>query len=222
MTWKTKRAATAVGVAVGVLAMAACADSTGPSAGVDDYEAGVVADIVSSVDETGPDPMALGWGFGDVAPADVSGSFTFERTVDCPGGGTTVVSGEHHSTFASDTRIVTMDWTASHVHDGCVFTLGDLTVTLDGSVETTGSASKQLPQTRDERPQLLSLEASRTGHLDWTSDQGTRSCDIALTQSYDPDTGMIHITGTVCGRDVDVSHAPGHFGDHRRRGGGHG
>lgn len=195
------------GVLAGMLILAACGDDTaGPDGDFTREDAQAIAEFAGTFDVD----LAFMDGMSSSDLIERHGEFSFTR--DCPDGGTVGTSGQRSATLDTETDVVSTTWESVHTHDACAFTRtrGDreVTVVLDGSVTTTGEASFQLPETRGEGRTLLSFSATRVGQTVTTVGDRTRTCEIDVTQTYDPSSETFTITGTVCGRDVSVTGAP--------------
>ncbi len=137
-----------------------------------------------------------------------TGSHEFSRVVDCPAGGSRGVTGEGNSTFDPSTRILETNWTTTHFHDECAFVHPrrrvDVLVVIDGSITATGNASYQLPEQRGTGKEVLSYDVTRVGSTTTTIGDRTRTCEVDVTEHFDPETKAFHVTGTICGRVVDI------------------
>jgi hypothetical protein len=189
------------------LTLAACDGTTGP----DDDEisaasAEEVAEIVVGLDASG------GAAYGMTSDPR-TGSQTFNRTATCPAGGTHSMEGSSTSSYNATTRVLSHSWSHTQTHDACahIQRRGDreVTVVLDGTLTVTGSASYELPETAGQGRKILAYSSNRTGSTKTTIGDRTRTCEIDVSETYDPDTGLFTITGTVCGREVNLTHAPG-------------
>jgi hypothetical protein len=193
----------------GGLALAGCDGATGP----DDRdltspeEAEAMASFLSGVDV-----LSVGMATLDVS----SGTRTFNRTAPCPAGGTVAVSGSNESSLDTATRVVSTRWTTTQTHTACAIThtRGDQKVTavMDGSVTAAGSSSYQLPEKKGEMRTLLSWASTRVGSTKTTVGDKVRSCEMNVSESYDPATRSFTIKGTVCGRQVDITRGLGKAG----------
>ncbi|MEX1259213.1 MAG: hypothetical protein WEG36_16575 [Gemmatimonadota bacterium] len=180
--------------------LTACGDSTGPEGDITASAAESVALFLADADGTGAFLMV----------ADgLNGPHTLDRTRPCPAGGSHSVTGSRTRTLDEETRIVSTSWTTVQTHDACTFTRRrggeDVTVVIDGSVTAEGSATHQLPETPGDGRQVLSYQNTRTGAVTTTVGDRTRTCEINMTESYDPATDTFTVVGTICGREVNVT-----------------
>ncbi len=186
-------------VLVSALVLAACQDASGPgeNGSLSREEAVMVASLVSDMGVA-----AVGLAVADPA----SGSRTFNRTLPCPGGGSMTFTASHDFSVNEATKVLTTQWTATHTHAACTSEREragkTFTVVVDGSVTNAGTASYQLPANRGEPRVLLSWSATRTGSTTTTVGDRSRTCEINVTESFDPATKTFTLTGTVCGREV--------------------
>jgi hypothetical protein len=188
------------------LTLAGCSEAVAPEDGLTTAEAELVATWITDVDATGGDEYGLS---SDVR----TGSYQFTRSASCPAGGTHGVSGSGTKTLDEDTRVLSTTWTTTQTHDQCgvLHARGDRQVTLviDGVVVATGSASYQLPAEGGLPRQILTFTNGRVGSTTTTAGDRSRTCEIEVTESYDPTTNTFTITGTICGREVHVTRTPG-------------
>lgn len=212
----TRRSPRLLHLAVGVLAAGAalslggCRDATGPQqTKVSAADAKAIADFVMGLDQTGPAfpstaPTASMTPVGAASPA-YGGTFSFNATRDCPGGGTRSAQGK--TVLAVDTvaHTATLTFTSTHAYDACVFTHDTVTTQLDGSITSKGETDFGMTGTRWHMPQITSFSGSRNGSLTRTVNGNAVTCDISLTSSYDASTRTLTVSGTVCGRQVDYT-----------------
>jgi hypothetical protein len=186
-----------------------CDGSTGPDS--DDLGAANIEDLatfVAGLDATG------GAAYGMTSDAR-TGSHNFNRSAPCPAGGTFSMTGSASSSVDPATRVLSTTWSHTQTHDDCAVTHHrrdgrEVTSVLDGTVSVNGTASYQLPQTRGEEREILSYSSRRVGSTTTTVGDRTRTCEIDITQTYDPATGKFTVSGVMCGREVNVTFAPGH------------
>ena len=192
---------------IAALALTGCEEATAPEdEPLSELQAEAVATLLSDVDATGGDFYGL--------ESDArSGSYEFSRTASCPAGGSHGVSGSGTRSLDEASKVLSSTWTTIQTHDDCAVTRtrGDqsVTVVVDGSVTATGSASWQLPPERGQPRQILSFSNHRAGSTTATAGDRSRTCEVDVTESYDPATDTFTITGTICGREVNVTRRPG-------------
>lgn len=189
-------------VLASALLLGACQDAAGPGdkGSLNREEALAVASLVSDMGVA-----AVGLAVADPA----SGTRTFNRTIPCPAGGSMTFTASHDFSVNEATKVLTTQWTATHSHAACASERErggkTFTVVVDGSVTNAGTASYQLPANRGEPRVLLSWSSTRTGSTTTTVGDRSRTCEVNLTESFDPATKTFTITGTVCGREVSRS-----------------
>jgi hypothetical protein len=204
--------------------LGACSDATGPGqSNVSPADARAIADFVVNLDETGPtfpsSAMAGSLATASDATPSFGGSFSFNATEDCPGGGTRSAQGQTTLTMDTIAHTATIDFMSSHAYDACVFTHDTTTTQLDGSITSKGTTQFQLSGTmvgfrRWWHPQIISFSGSREGSLTRTVNGTATTCDISLTSTYDSSTQTLTVTGTVCGRQVDYTRTRDDGGRH--------
>lgn len=206
------------------LVMGACSDTTGPGqSNVSPADAKAIANFVVNLDETGPafPSTALAGSLataGEATPA-FGGSYSFNATEDCPGGGSRSAQGQTTLTMDTVAHTATIDFTSTHAYSACVFTHDTITTQLDGSITSKGTTQFQLSGTtvgfrRWWHPQIISFSGSREGTLTRTVNGTATTCNISLTSSYDSTTQTLTVTGTVCGRQVDYTRTKDSGGRH--------
>jgi hypothetical protein len=197
--------ARAAALALLALSLAGCADATGPR---DETPTQTVAEGIATF-LADSDPTSL----YASATGTRTGTNQFERTTSCPAGGGQTMSGKGTSSLDEATRVVSSTWTNTHTQDDCAFqrTRGDqtLTVVIDGSVTATGAFSYRLPEQRGDPRVLLSYTITRKGATTTKVGDRTQRCEINTRETYDPATDRFTITGTICGREVNVTRDQG-------------
>jgi hypothetical protein len=180
------------------LALGGCDTTTSPSNADSHLDAADLALFLSAADGSGAD---LG--------SSQTGSFEFERTRECPAGGSHSVSGTRSRIPNAETGIVAVSWTTVQTHTACAITRvrngQDYTVVIDGSVTANGSATYRVPEAPGQARELLSYSNARNGSTTMTSGDRTRTCDVSVTESYNPETESFTVSGTICGREVSLT-----------------
>lgn len=204
--------------AAALLLLAACADNaTAPDpAGLTaeeaaalaaDYDA-VVADLIDGLVAPAFSVQAA----GGAPRAAVTVDETFTRTRTCPLGGSVTVEGRVTGTVDREARTMSRVTDAVRTESGCTFRSrrGDATLTLNGNPSTAihaeGGIVNGVRQVRTMTQKGAFTFQRSTGQ--------SGACDVDLTSTFDPATGIHKVVGTVCGRAVSVEHQHG--------GGGHG
>jgi hypothetical protein len=198
-------------VALTALAAGACERATGPSSdALSADEARAVAAAVDDASTSVVDSRSQSGANSSVAslPGAAADVFTNHGTVsvsrDCPSGGTTTLTGDQTLVVNADSGTATLDLTASKAHAACAFTHGqDEKITVDGTVSLV--AHREL--SRDGK---ASGSQTHQGTLSYTTSDGrSGTCDVDLTAEFDLDvaagTASHAVSGTVCGRTVDIN-----------------
>ncbi len=199
----------AVVVLGGGVALAGCDGATGPDErdATTPEEANAMASFLSDVDV-----FSVGMATLDVS----SGTRSFNRTAPCPAGGTVSVSGSNQSSLDATTKVVSTTWTTTQTHAACAITHTradkQVTAVMDGSVTASGSSSYQLPAKKGDPRTLLSWASTRVGSTRTTVGDKVRTCEMNVSESYDPATKSFRIKGIVCGRQVDITRVLGKAG----------
>lgn len=191
------------------LVVAACSDGTGP---VGDEESAGAAAIASFL----LDHDMMGSAVRGMSFDPRTGTFTFTRTGPCPAGGTQSSNGTTTSALNATTKVLSVTWNTTMTHDDCAFThtRGDRQVktTINGQVAVTGSSTTQLPPDRTTPPKLLSHTSTTKGATTTTTVTNgstvTKTCEMDVTETYDPATNTYTMKGLVCGQQVTVTRTP--------------
>lgn len=125
------------------------------------------------------------------------------QTIPCPGGGTRRIEGNSAASDNNGER--TVDWTISLTHNNCALRLGDLSLVLSGSSQSTGHSRMRMPATAGGAPIILEYQAHERGSMTTTQDGRSITCSYDITQQLDAANNVIRMTGTSCGRSVDLS-----------------
>jgi hypothetical protein len=193
-----------------VLAIAACSDSTGLSNGISQEDANQLAADMDAMSTLGTNDIGLGASFSvmiDVtgssasvsAPIPIDNQFTV--TKQCPQGGQVVIAGRTTGTGDRTTHSLSLETVATRTDTNCAFETrhgvltinGNPNITFDGKVNIVNGALSGL-QT-----------ATHKGSFTWARTGGSGTCDVDLSSSYDPATHTATVTGTFCGRTVNVT-----------------
>ncbi|MEZ4417792.1 MAG: hypothetical protein R3E10_18695 [Gemmatimonadota bacterium] len=125
-------------------------------------------------------------------------SFDFTRTAPCRAGGQTVVVGSGTRTFDRDTRLMEMDASGTRSIEDCARVRGDVTFSTNGS----GRWDAHRRRINGVPDGLQTLDQSG-GFTVTASDGRSEECDYELHRSFDPSSGQVTLSGTVCGREID-------------------
>lgn len=191
--------------------LAACENGTEPgSETLSEPEAVAIAAFVAGQPAVPSGQASSGASTGAFGAPPVS--FTFSRTVDCPGGGSTTITGSGNRTPDDQIRETAVEWTKTVTHTNCTFTRDQRTLTLDGSLTGNGTARYAWPPQPGGSFTLLEFSVTRTGTLNWRAGDRSGSCAISLTTTYNRQTDQYSTTGTICGRQVSNSTRPAALG----------
>lgn len=133
-----------------------------------------------------------------VAAEPIVTTFDFTRTAPCRAGGQTVATGSGTRTFDRDAQSMEMEASGTRSIEDCARTRNDVTFTANGS----GSFEVHRRRVAG-RPDGLQTLDQVGGFVITTTDGRTEECDYELHRIYDPETGEVSLTGTVCGRTID-------------------
>lgn len=142
------------------------------------------------------------FGGGALSTASAEDTRTFDRTRDCPAGGTVEIQGTVERT-ANGEGTVEFNLNGTKTRTDCVHERPDVHITTNG--QATFEAYRKRVNGQPAGNQTLHT----AGHFAWVRERlstgQTRSgeCDFDLSSVRNPDAMKITITGTVCGRDVD-------------------
>jgi hypothetical protein len=197
-----------------VLAIAACSDSTGVSAGISQADANQLAADMDATSTLGTTDMGLGASFsvivdGSGSAASVSAPIpinnTFTITKQCPKGGQLVIAGQTTGTGDRTTHSLSLETVATRTDTDCAFDTrrgvltinGNPNIAFDGKINIVNGAFSGL-QT-----------ATHKGSFKWARTGASGTCDVDLTSSFDPATHTVTVTGSFCGRTVNVTRTRG-------------
>jgi hypothetical protein len=184
------------------LALAACDGATAPDERdvVSPEDAGAMAAFVFDLDAFAVSAASM---------ASAAGTRSFNRTAPCPAGGSVSVNGSSESSTDAATKVVSTKWTHTQIHAACAFTYtrGDKSVTsvIDGKVTASGSSSFKPPETRGALPTLLTWASTKVGSTTTTVGDKKFTCEVNVTESYDPAKKTFTITGVMCGKQINVT-----------------
>lgn len=149
--------------------------------------------LASRTDEAGP----AGGAQADSPP--LGGSILFSRARACRLGGQATMAGRLSRSYAPEGQLLTVDFSMTVVHDGCVVGSGRRELTLTGAPGLDVQAAYRQVEGRLDGPQRASVK----GEVDWTSGAASGSCRISLETVLDPAAGTLSVTGDACGFPVD-------------------
>ena len=189
-----------------ILAIAACDQSTGLSTSISQAAANTLAADMDAVSSLAPTDI----GFGPLAiraPGSVS---TASITVDpgpinvtrqCPQGGHVVIAGIVIGSGDPTTRSFSLEAAGTRTDTDCAFQTEDGVLTLNGNPNIDFDAKLNIVSGA-----LSGLQTEITkGSFKWARAGGSGACDVDLTSSFDPATHTATVTGTFCGRTINVT-----------------
>ena len=125
------------------------------------------------------------------------------QTVPCPAGGTRRIAGNTDASETNGER--TLVWSISLTHNDCGMQLGNISLVLSGSSQSDGRSRMRMPSTAGGAPVILEYRARERGSMTTTQDGRSMTCSFDITSQLDPVSNVIRMTGTSCGRSVDLS-----------------
>jgi autotransporter-associated beta strand protein len=191
-----------------LLAVAACSSSTDLATSISQSAATKLAADMDAVSSLGAADFGLGAtvairaaGSGATAAvtAPIAINNTFSVTKQCPLGGTVVIAGTIVGTGDQTTRSLTVAANATRADAGCAFQTDDGVLTLNGNIAYTGNLN--IVSGMLSGPQTQTLKGTFT----WARPGGSGTCDVDLSSSYDPATHIATVTGTFCGKAINVT-----------------
>jgi hypothetical protein len=194
-----------------LLAVAACDQSTGLSTDISQADANQLAADMDAVATLGESDFGLGPSFSvsvdgsgssaavSAAPITISNSFTVTR--QCPKGGQVAIAGTTTGTGDRATHSLTLVTNATRTDTNCAFQTRDGILTLNGNPNIAYNGNLNIVNG------VLSGLQTQThkGSFTWARTGGSGSCDVDLTSSFDPATHTVTVTGTFCGRTINVT-----------------
>jgi hypothetical protein len=201
---------TTLACAAALFGIAACNSATAvddsiTQADVNQLASDVDALSMATLGDAGASPFFPGFSVSASglapSPAVTLVNRTFTNTHACPGGGTVTISGTTIGTSDPVAHNLAVNTVATKTDAACAFNSrrGLLTITGNPNVKLTSTiavaAAKPVgPQTQTQK-----------GSFTWT--RGTRSgtCDVDIASVFNPTAGTFTVTGTMCGRTINVS-----------------
>jgi len=197
-----------------LFAVAACSsDSTGVSANIiTQADANQLAGDMDAVSTLGTTDFGLGAsynitvdGSGASAAATTSAPFPintqFTITKQCPKGGQVAIAGGITGTGDRVAHNLSVEAIATRTDTNCAFDTRDGVLTLNGNPNIAFDGKLNIVAG------VLSGLQTQThkGSFTWARTGGSGTCDVDLTSSFDPATHTVTVTGTFCGRTVNVT-----------------
>jgi hypothetical protein len=193
-----------------LLAVAACNSFTGLSTSISQSAAAKLAASMDASSSLGAADFGLGAtvairaagsGVTAAATAPVSINKTFTVTKQCPQGGSVLIDGTIVGTGDQTTRSLTVDANATRTDNGCAFQTDDGVLSLNGNPNIVYKGHLNIVN-----GMLSGLQTqSHKGSFKWARPGGSGTCDIDVSSSYDPATRIATVTGTFCGKTINVT-----------------
>ncbi len=121
----------------------------------------------------------------------------------CPDGGRLVVEGS--DSYSDEDGIAVNTWDQVMRHEDCAMTVDGRVVIANGEMHVFGEA--RFGPAVNGIGTLAMQESGQQGSMTTTADGESRSCDLDLTHVFDREANQYHITGSACGRPIDL-HVP--------------
>jgi hypothetical protein len=188
-------------VVAALVAAAGCGDGAGPEEDFDAEDAALVA--LTTDDLAG----AMIFDVTFAAPsfsAESAEPRAFSRSRDCPAGGSVSIEGTVDRVRNGDGSV---EWTleASGEWDDCTRSRTRNETTITWSID--GTFNLEAHRKRNNGEPIGNQSTSKSGSFHWTRTVGDETtegdCTFDVTSERNPDSKKIHITGTVCGREID-------------------
>lgn len=132
-------------------------------------------------------------------------SATFKRQHACPGGGVSIVEGQRVITRDPATRSGSSQVNATRTDSACTIPARGR---RGGTVTITGSPNIQLTANGTWTNGVVGVHThTQKGSFTWArSTGGTGTCTVDLTGTFNSAAQTRTLTGTFCGRTVNISH----------------
>jgi len=198
-----------------LLAAAACSDSTGVNGGISQADANQLAADIDANSTIGSGDVGLGAVFSigvDQSGASASVTTTpfpinnqFTVTKQCPRGGQVVIAGSVTGTGDRTTHNLTLDANATRTDTNCAFDTRNGVLTLNGNPNLAYTGHLNIVNGA-----LSGLQTqTHKGSFTWSRTGGSGTCDVDISSSYDPSTHTVTVTGSFCGRVVNITKTRG-------------
>jgi len=140
--------------------------------------------------------------------ASASEARDFSRSRECPAGGTIEINGTVERTENGE-GLVEATVTGTRDQVNCTRTREDRTLVINGS------GTFEAHRMRVDGDPVGLQTTSWAGSFDWTktvgdADPESGSCTYSLASVRNPETMTVHVTGTICDREIDRTRQWGH------------
>ncbi|MEP6550299.1 MAG: hypothetical protein ABJB95_03900 [Gemmatimonadales bacterium] len=198
-----------------LLTLAACDSSTSPQSGISAADAAKLAADMDDASASAFGGFVVGPSFSVSVPEGSSSSVSaptpinrqFSLTAGCPKGGQVTIAGTTIGTADRATGNVAIETNATRTDAACAFEARDASIiTLNGNPNIAYHSTFNLVAWR---PSGLQTQTHK-GSFTWTrGTTGSGTCDVDVTSVFDPAAHSVHVTGTFCGRNIDVTRTRG-------------
>ena len=191
-------------------------DSTAPETGLTKTDLNELATAVSTLaGQMVASAASSAFGFSaPVGSVDESLRFTavavdksFNVSHACPAGGSTSVAGTVTGSADQAAQNLNVTLSATRTDASCGVSTSRGTVVVSGAPNVTMSATVNIVGGKPVGPQSV----AHAGNFSWTRGTESGSCSVNVTAVYTPTTGMVNVSGTVCGKSVSYAHTAPKF-----------
>lgn len=207
-------------LAAAAFGLVACNDGTAPDAGITQADVNQLANdvdalSVSTLGDVGASAFAPSFSVQGSDGSDLSLRFattpvnrTINNTHPCPAGGTVTIAGSAVGTSDPVAHNLSVVTTVTKTDAACAFNSRGGLLTLNGNPNVQIGGTVNIVAGKPVGPQSLSHKGSVT----WTRGTKSGTCNIDVISIFDPAAATFSVSGTMCGRTVNVSRsAPAGF-----------
>lgn len=196
--------------AAAVLGISACDSATAPTNVITPTEVNRLANDIDAqstitLGDAGASPFFPGFLlFASDAPfsaAVTAVNRTFTNTRSCPAGGSVTISGSTVGTSDPVAHNLSVVTTATKTDAACAFNSERGLLTVNGNPNVKLTSTVNVVAGKPVGPQTQTHKGSFT----WTRGTTSGTCDVDVTSVFNPTAGTFSVTGTMCGRTINVS-----------------
>lgn len=196
--------------AAAVLTLFACDSATAPDAGIGQDVNEIAGDVDAlsflALADAGASVFAPSFAIsssGDLTARDASApvSRAINVTRPCPAGGTIAIVGLATGTSDPVAHNMTLTTSVTRTESACAFNTQHGVVTLNGNPNVALTNSINIVAGKPVGAQTQTHKGSFT----WARGTKTGTCNVDVTSTFDATAGTITVSGTMCGRTVNVS-----------------
>jgi hypothetical protein len=196
-----------------VFGLLACDSGTAPDAGITQADVNQLANDVDALSvvalgDAGASAFSPSFNVITSAPsgAPISAAVvpvnrTFTNTHPCPAGGTVTISGSSVGTSDPVAHNLSVTTTATKTDAACAFNARNGVLTLTGNPNVALVTTVNIVAGKPVGPQTQ----SHKGSVSWARGTKSGTCNVDVTSTFDPTAATFTVTGTMCGRTVNVS-----------------